>query len=79
MRQQLTTTLDFDGDNSYSSRKLASLKKLSGKEWKVKELESIQHDIEYHSKEHDKEVERVNSRNIWLKQLRESIADLKAA
>jgi len=37
------------------------------------------HDIIYHEKEHDLEVERVEGRNKWLKDLRDSLGQQKGA
>jgi len=36
-------------------------------------MAAAQHDIDYHTKEHSKEVERVEGRNTWLLALRESL------
>jgi len=47
---------------------------MTGEEWVNKELSSITWNIEYHTKKHQEEVERVASRNRWVKQLRDSLS-----
>lgn len=42
-------------------------------EWANAKLQSIAWNIDYHTKENSKEIERVASRNKWIKQLKESI------
>ncbi len=49
------------------------VEKLEPKEWLHKELEKIQKDIGYHAAAHEKEIERTKERNLWVKQLRESL------
>jgi hypothetical protein len=41
--------------------------------WKQQKLEDIEKDILYHAKNHAEEVERTESRNRWIKQLKESL------
>jgi len=45
----------------------------TGETWAVEKLESIVWDIEYYTKENEEEIERINGRNKWVRQLRESI------
>lgn len=51
--------------------------KLSGKEWKEKEIKRCFDDIKYHSKENIKEQSRTAERNTWVKLLRESLKECK--
>ena len=73
MLEQLETTIKFDGDTSYSERELQSLTKLSGEEWKQKELRAARKRIAYHTKEWGLELERTENRNLWVAELRESL------
>ena len=71
MIAQLTGSIDFDCDNSYYRDRPPH--RLSGPDWLATKMAAAQHDIDYHTKEHEKEVERVESRNTWLSALRESL------
>jgi hypothetical protein len=72
MVEQLTGSIDFDCDNSYYRDNAP--KRWNGPDWLEKKIAAARHDIDYHHKEHGKEVERTESRNIWIKQLRESLS-----
>jgi hypothetical protein len=69
MIQQLESSIEWEKHN------IIKPKLIIGNEWANKELSKILRDIEYHTKEWFEEVERVNSRNKWLKDLRESIKE----
>jgi hypothetical protein len=69
MLEQIYQSIDFDCSEKY----MDAPKKISGKEWKSIHLDSAKRDIEYHTKGWAEEVERVESRNKWIKQLRESL------
>lgn len=72
MIQQISISLPDMG----TIDKISAIKKLkntSFKKWVSNELSSLQRNIDYHKKAHDEEVERVQGRNDWIKQLRESI------
>jgi len=71
MIEQLTGSIDFDCDNSYYRDRPPH--RLSGPDWLAVKMAAAQHDIDYHTNEHAKEVERVESRNTWLAALRESL------
>ena len=73
MVEQLTSSIDFDCDNSYYRDRPPH--RLSGPDWLATKMAAAQHDIDYHTKEHEKEVERVESRNTWLAALRESLKE----
>lgn len=71
-------TFMFDGIKSELILGLGSPVKPTIKtieEKKSEELESIANDIQYHQEEDGKEKATVRRRNIWLKQLRESIEE----
>lgn len=49
------------------------VKKRTPTDWLNEQLEKVQKDIGYHAAEYEKEIERTNSKNLWIKQLRESL------
>lgn len=53
--------------------------KLEPQEWLCEQLEKIQKDIGYYAAEHEKELERTKGRNLWIKQLRESLNEKVSA
>ncbi len=73
MLDQLRQTINFDGDAKYHRERLASLKQPSGNGWRNTSLEKADWNIEYHTKENEKEISRVAERNNWVRQLRESL------
>jgi hypothetical protein len=44
----------------------------SGEQWLEENIKRCERDIEYHTKERKKEVERTNERNLWIRQLKNS-------
>lgn len=74
MLEQLHTGMNFDcgGDGSYWEE----VELLSGAEWKAKKLERVQQSIIRDAAEHAKEIERTESRNAWIAQLRASLDHL---
>jgi hypothetical protein len=61
----------FDCDNSYYEN--VKIIKLNPNQYRYKEMEKIQNDVDYYMKEWIKETERVQDRNKWIKDLRESL------
>lgn len=47
---------------------------LAGPQWRDKTIAFIKREIDYHTTERDKEVARTDCRNLWIKQLRDSLA-----
>lgn len=70
MRDQIVQSIEFDCSTTYLEVK----PKLSGDEWRAEELNRLQRDIEHHAREHAKEIERTNSRNWWITELRASLS-----
>jgi len=68
MIEQLETSIE--GDCTCVPKKP---KRLSGAEYKRQQIEKAQWEIEYHAKEYEAEVKRVQKRNEWLQALRESL------
>lgn len=75
MREQLASTLQFDGDPKYARESLAKLRRKTPNEWRLEKIAKAQKDIDYHHAEHLDEVKRTEARNDWLKALRESLAE----
>jgi hypothetical protein len=73
MIEQLDMTIGSDG--APSTYYLDKAKKLSGQDWRAKELASNQRRVVYYTDEYAKEVERTNGRNRWVKELRISLAN----
>ncbi|TVY09852.1 hypothetical protein [Paenibacillus cremeus] len=69
---QLKESIKWDCDNMEGYYNPESVKKQTAQEWLNSNIERCLRDIEYHSKEWEKEVERTNERNLWVKQLRDS-------
>jgi hypothetical protein len=59
--------------SEYYEKKLAELKPLSTEEWLKKEAEEILRKIQYHKTQYDKDVERMEHRNKWIKDLKTSL------
>lgn len=67
---QLTESIDFDCDTSYYDK----LKQpVSFNFWKAEKLRKLRRDIEYHGKAQQEEVSRTESRNRWVRQLKEAL------
>jgi hypothetical protein len=68
MVSQLRKSIDFDCTHhgKFPERE-------TGAEWRSRKLAKANRDIEYHEDERQKEIDRVSSRNNWLKQLRQSL------
>lgn len=70
MIHQISGSIDADCSTEYYEK---SLELLTGEQWISTETQLILEDTVYHTKEHQAEVERVNGRNKWVKQLRDSL------
>lgn len=68
MADQIKKSIEFD-----CTIYPCEVKRLTGEKWIKKEKERILWDIDYHAKGYTEEKERVESRNTWVKQLRESL------
>ena len=70
MTQQIYDSIEIDCDTKYYHKESILQ---SGEEYKEARIEMIKKDIEYHKRNYEKEVERVNETDKWVKQLRESL------
>lgn len=71
MEKQLIESIDFDCGTSYYDKNPPVL--LSGIEYKVQRKTDLERSISHHEEEHQEEIERTNSRNEWIKSLRQSL------
>jgi len=71
MFEQLDVTIESEG--TVSKFWFEQIKSLSGPEWREKVLASLDHDVKYHHKQNEEEIERTRSRNKWLAELRASL------
>ena len=69
MLTQLAESIDFDCRPIFDRR--PTMKKRD--EWFSEAVSTAERDIEYHTKEHAKEVERAASRTAWIAALRQSL------
>jgi len=72
MIEQIESSIDGDCKGTYYIEGLDELKMKTGEEWRKSELARINKDFIYHSKEYEKEKERVDRGNKWISQLRRS-------
>lgn len=68
MEEQIRDSIRWDC-RGYSAPPL----RLSATEWLTEAIKKAEHDIEYHTKHHAEEVERTNTRNTWIKALRDAL------
>lgn len=73
MRQQLTESIRFDCGPAYAPRPTP----IPRSQWYEAALDKARRDIDYHSTEASKEIERTRSRTEWVKALRTSLAETK--
>ena len=73
MISQITESIKFDCDVSYYMRNLLKLQLLTGEQYLEKKIAQSLKDILYHQEEYANEVRRVDNRNRWIKQLKESL------
>lgn len=73
MRDQLTQSIDFDCPAD-PLRYYDKPERLTGEAWKAKQVAEATRRIETNAKRRAEEVERTEGRNLWLTQLRQSLA-----
>ncbi len=69
MVKQLRESIEFDCSEKYDDPP----KFRTGEEWRVEKIKSCRHDIEYALQHRKEEIERTAGRNLWIRQLRESL------
>lgn len=70
MREQIEQSIKHDCNTNYYD---LPTEHLNWEEYAKRRKEELKEDISYHEKEHQLEVERVNSRNSWISSLRNSL------
>lgn len=68
MISQITESIPFDC-NYYLENEI----EITGEDWKLEKIESLEEDIEYYEINYEKEVTRVAKANVWIKQLYASL------
>jgi len=62
-----------DKDPNYYQERIAELKLHDCHRWLETRVKKLSKEIEYHTEENEKEIERYKNRNEWVKQLRNSL------
>jgi hypothetical protein len=71
MIQQITSSIEFDCDISYYENNIPI--KLPLDLYKNKKFKELEKDYKYHMLKWEEEIKRVNDRNYWIFQLKESL------
>jgi hypothetical protein len=69
MIEQIEGSIDFDCSTSYDPKAT----RLTGEEWIASEIEKNSKSIGYHTKEHEKEVDRAVQRTGWVQEMKRSL------
>lgn len=77
MRRLINESIDFDCNIEYYTKLENAPVLESGVEWKARNLESAKEDLERHKREWQEGVERTESKNKWISQLRESLKGIE--
>lgn len=72
MAEQLRTSIGHDCSTSYSPKGPI---RLTGQDWRRRELEKASRDLAYGTEHRNGEIQRTNERNQWLSQLRGALPD----
>ncbi len=70
MINQIEESIDFDCDVKYYNKPNV---KVSVDVFKSETIVKLYKDLEYYTKNNEEEIKRVSQRNLWVKQLRESL------
>lgn len=70
MIEQITDSIDYDCSTEYDNPPVL----LSGEEWLRDKIKETRSTISYHIKHKEKEQITIDGRNLWLKQLRDSLS-----
>ncbi len=76
MLSQLDSSIEHDSMEDYYRRNPAIA--LTGVEWRDRRIEELNRSIVYHTTEYEKELERNNDRNAWVKALRDSLVTVES-
>lgn len=70
MIEQLRSSIDFDCSTDYYTKP----EPLVGSVWLAQRITKARESVAYHERENAQEIERTNSRNAWIKALRDSLS-----
>lgn len=70
MVSQLEQSIEFDCNCSFYKEPTVEL---TGAQWRSEEIKQANHNIAYHTKNYNDEVERTDKRNLWVDLLRKAI------
>lgn len=70
MISQIEESIDFDCDVDYYNKPTV---KVSVDVFKSETMVKLYKDLEYYTKNNEEDIKRVSQRNLWVKQLRESL------
>lgn len=71
---QLEESIEFDCGGDYWERQLEAI---PFDLWIAERIARLERDVEYHAREHEKEVTRVDRNNAWLASLEKAIGEVK--
>ena len=74
---QVHETSAYYTDDSYYTKQIAKIKSADFRQWEQERIGELHEDIKYHQKAHDEEVERVEKRIEWIKELDEFLETLE--
>jgi len=69
--EQIKKSIEFDCNYSYYEKE--EIKKPISEEWINNKINKCEEDIKYHTKKNEEEIKRIEERNKWIKDLRESL------
>lgn len=73
--KQIEDSIEWDCSTSYYDE--YNVERTTGKEWLKYQIQNAKQTIENCLHDHESEVERTNQRNLWIKQLKDSLVNLK--
>lgn len=73
MIQQIESSIDFDCDTEWYIKNYSPVL-LTGEQWLTDKIAKALKDLDYHTKENQKEIERAEGRTAWIKALRDSLS-----
>lgn len=73
MASQIRESIQFDCHDGPSDWQNRPVVRLSGEEWRTQQIAKAERDLAYHQKSHLEEIERINGRNEWIRQLVKSL------
>ena len=73
MIDQIQISIEGDCSDEYYKKELDKAACFTPSEWRDKKIKTLTETLAYHKKENAEEISRTEGRNLWIKQLRESI------